>query len=679
MLNIVVAVAAGCSGGGPASGAGAEPAAAKEVTGVAASGAPIAQGVVFLKDSSDTPIERQQSTRSDGSFTFNVSDLKPPFILKVTSNSQHLYSIATDSGMTNITPLTTIVVAYAAQRNDLDTLYAAYKPADIRAIAQKMLDSDSAVQAMFAPLMSAFAVKGSLVNGPFIANHTGLDALMDAISVSVASGGITVTQKGNNTLMLNASANQLGGMVVSMSGGISMTPSTPTAGSALYTSKCAGCHGDSANSNLIGRISVLSVQDAIASGLGGMDMLNGLSAADIQAIADHLATSTPVPTPSPAPSTTVPVDGAALFAAKCAGCHGSLSTTGKKGMTAVRLQNAIGGNIGGMGFLSTLSSADIQALVTALNPAVPTPTPAPTPTPTPTPNSDGTALYSANCAGCHGSLASSGKKGISIARLQSAIANNVGGMGYLLTLSVSEVQAVVTVLTPATPTPTPTPTPVVDGPTLYGSYCASCHGALASSGKAGATASRIQTAINNNTGSMGSLSVLSSAQITAIGTALAAVTPAPVPTPTPVVDGPTLYGSYCASCHGALASSAKAGATASRIQTAINNNTGSMGSLSVLSSAQITAVETALATVTPTPAPAPVCGSCHAIPPATGHHSTHKSKGVGCATCHGSGYSSTSFNAATHNNGVKNVATATTGWNASTRTCANSCHGSERW
>jgi mono/diheme cytochrome c family protein len=288
-------------------------------------------------------------------------------------------------------------------------------------------------------------------------------------------------------------------------------------------------------------------------------------------------------------------------------------------------------------------------------------------------------------------LATSSKKGITIARLQAAIANNTGGMGSLSSLTVNDVQALVTVLTPSTPTPTPTPTPVVDGATLYNSNCMACHGPLTSTSKAGATVSRIQTAISNNIGTMGSLATLSAAQITAIQTALAtatpppapapvpAPTPVPSPTPTPAIDGAALYGTSCAGCHGALAQSSKAGATATRIQTAINSNTGSMGSLASLTTAQVAALESALATVTPspTPAPAPACGSCHAIPPATGHHSTHNSKS--CSTCHGAGYSTTAFNPATHNNGVKNLDLAKTGWKVATRTCSNSCHGTKTW
>ena len=138
-----------------------------------------------------------------------------------------------------------------------------------------------------------------------------------------------------------------------------------------------------------------------------------------------------------------------------------------------------------------------------------------------------------------------------LARLQSATNNNIGGMGFLSQLTVTQQQAIVTVLTPTTPssTPTPSPTPVTDGATLYSANCAGCHGALASSGKAGATTSRIQNAINGNIGNMGYLSILSTAQVTAIASVLTTAAP---PSPT---DGPGLYAANCASCHRSLAKS----------------------------------------------------------------------------------------------------------------------------
>jgi mono/diheme cytochrome c family protein len=286
---------------------------------------------------------------------------------------------------------------------------------------------------------------------------------------------------------------------------------------------------------------------------------------------------------------------------------------------------------------------------------------------------DGAALYATNCAGCHGALATSAKRGFTFDQINARMSAPPYSSRIL---TAAEVQAIADALAVTTP-PVVTP-PVTDGATLYATKCAGCHLALASSAKAGASASAIQSAINNNTGGMGSLSALTATQISAIATVLApAATTPPVVTP-PVTDGATLYATKCAGCHLVLASSAKAGASASAIQSAINNNTGGMGSLSALTATQVSAISTVLAGVSTNPTPPPACGSCHAIPPATGKHAFHTSQRVGCATCHGSGYSATTVNAATHANGVKNL-TTTIGWNATSRSCSNSCHGSKSW
>ena len=43
----------------------------------------------------------------------------------------------------------------------------------------------------------------------------------------------------------------------------------------------------------------------------------------------------------------------------------------------------------------------------------------------------GDAQYAAYCAGCHGALSATAKRGVTIARLQGAIANDNGKMGFL--------------------------------------------------------------------------------------------------------------------------------------------------------------------------------------------------------------------------------------------------------
>ena len=212
---------------------------------------------------------------------------------------------------------------------------------------------------------------------------------------------------------------------------------------------------------------------------------------------------------------------------------------------------------------------------------------------------DGAALYSQYCAGCHGSLTISAKAGASLSRITYSI-SSVNAMSGLKTLTADQVKAIAAVLGQQTPPPPPPALTMTDGPTLYANYCAGCHGALASSTKSGRTAAQI-TSANNSVSAMSGLKSLTSAQISAIATALAVTTPAPTPTPMPTptpppttVDGAALYGTYCAGCHGPLASSQFLGASASLIQSAINGGESQMSGLKSLTTTQIQAIAVAL-------------------------------------------------------------------------------------
>ncbi len=65
-------------------------------------------------------------------------------------------------------------------------------------------------------------------------------------------------------------------------------------------------------------------------------------------------------------------DGAALYASRCAGCHGPISPIFKNSAkSAQNIQNAINSNRGGMGSLSTLTAAEVQAIAAAITAANP--------------------------------------------------------------------------------------------------------------------------------------------------------------------------------------------------------------------------------------------------------------------------------------------------------------------
>jgi len=75
-------------------------------------------------------------------------------------------------------------------------------------------------------------------------------------------------------------------------------------------------------------------------------------------------------TPTPPPG----IDGAALYAARCSGCHGPINAIRQmpvSNRTATGIQRAIDSNKGGMGFLSTLTAGEVQAIAAAMTAANP--------------------------------------------------------------------------------------------------------------------------------------------------------------------------------------------------------------------------------------------------------------------------------------------------------------------
>ncbi len=275
-------------------------------------------------------------------------------------------------------------------------------------------------------------------------------------------------------------------------------------------------------------------------------------------------------TPAGIPNTPLTSDGPTLYANICASCHGPLASSTKRGASATLIQTGIS-TVNNMKSLTYLTLLQIEAIAAALHDSIPAPTPT---------TLDGTILYNTICASCHGPLASSTKLGATASLISTGI-STISQMQSLSNLSSAQIQAIAGILQSTTPNPTPS----TDGVTLYASYCASCHGPLASSAKIGASASRIQTAIST-VSNMSSLSSLSGTQVQAISTALMAQS---MPT-----DGPTLYAINCSSCHGALANSSAGGASVSEIQSAIREKR-KMQYLSTLTLAQIQAISGALA------------------------------------------------------------------------------------
>jgi hypothetical protein len=204
VISSLVLGLSGCGSGSTNSSNPANP--ANSLAGVAAAGAPVS-GSIYLKDSSGQ--ERQFNT-SDGYYTFSLDGLTPPYMLKaqwsVSNQAQTLYSIATQPGTANITPLTQVIVMAAAKTTSLDGIYSA--PAQnlgnvVAALPAAVVD----VQKTLNPLFSSFSQSGANpITDSFIPNHTGMDALLDSVTVSSAGGNISVSNTLSGSLILQSPA-----------------------------------------------------------------------------------------------------------------------------------------------------------------------------------------------------------------------------------------------------------------------------------------------------------------------------------------------------------------------------------------------------------------------------------------------------------------------------------------
>jgi hypothetical protein len=184
---------AGCSGGGG------EGVSSQVVSGVAATGAPLA-GEVKIKDSSTPPREKTTVIDSDGFFAFDVTDMTGPFILRATGHADGeahtLYSFADNPGIANINPLTNVAVASAAGVDDPATIFNSPDRKILNKIKDCLTASVAEVLDKLKPLLKKFnAENKDPVRGEYKADHNHLDGLFDNVKITLVDGILTITNK----------------------------------------------------------------------------------------------------------------------------------------------------------------------------------------------------------------------------------------------------------------------------------------------------------------------------------------------------------------------------------------------------------------------------------------------------------------------------------------------------
>lgn len=196
----IAILAAGCGGGGGSS----TPAAATTLSGTAAAGAAII-GQVTVKGSAGNT--KSALIEANGNYNVDVSNLTAPYILRAEgtvggrSYTLHSYAAEADVGATvNITPFTDLIVANAAGQ----IASAFFDAGNFTNLTSEEIDvQEAALQDKLAGVFTSLGLDSAidLLNTSFSADHSGLDAALDMISVEVdaVTNIATITNLIDNT------------------------------------------------------------------------------------------------------------------------------------------------------------------------------------------------------------------------------------------------------------------------------------------------------------------------------------------------------------------------------------------------------------------------------------------------------------------------------------------------
>ncbi|RDU97853.1 carboxypeptidase regulatory-like domain-containing protein [Trinickia dinghuensis] len=205
---------AACGGGTSSTGSQPSQQAATSIGGTVAIGTALAGATVTVIDANGKTATG--TSNADGSYTVSVQGLTAPLVLEAqdpSGASSLLYSVvptltsSSTSLTANVTPLTTAVAALmmaSGNPADLLTSPSTVTPANV-SNAEKVLD-----QAL-GPILSANNVASTLdpIATAFTANQTGLDAVIDSVSVTASTKGtglqITSLADPNTAIQLNSS------------------------------------------------------------------------------------------------------------------------------------------------------------------------------------------------------------------------------------------------------------------------------------------------------------------------------------------------------------------------------------------------------------------------------------------------------------------------------------------
>ena len=133
-------------------------------------------GYVSAMDSS-VPAQEKIVAIENGSYTVDVSGLKPPYILRAepTYNPENIrmYSVSMTGGSTNINPISDTAVAAAVNGTDPDDLFVRPDPDMYRSTADNFASVINSLRTMLAPLLALYQAPGDPITDDNVDDNTG--------------------------------------------------------------------------------------------------------------------------------------------------------------------------------------------------------------------------------------------------------------------------------------------------------------------------------------------------------------------------------------------------------------------------------------------------------------------------------------------------------------------------